>query len=382
MTDLLPSISVATLENPRIVDWKQLRGSRAAPIRIRPPYLPAHSFYHPYFQWSQHPSVQVAIATVRDAILCVGHGDSGMVILNSGEAVREQSMFAKSFSKGEWSRPAAPDSTLEAAYVAFDARWFNYYHLLCCTAARLQIAKDAEILDVPLVVPRFDVAEEERKAVTKDTYFSVINSSGLSRNVTFLSEGRYLVKYLYLPIILPESESRAGARWDHLIPQKTEFGMPNVASSITDISELGSFYNIFDKIKAKVLNGQRKQFRKRPIYLDRADSRISQTMRTQILGNLSKFGIERVLLENLSFEDQILCMSRASAIISPHGAGLSNLLFADPGTQVFEILQKIPTEVVYRPYFYQLASGRGLPYSALDPTGVRDIAEQLADIFA
>ncbi len=48
-------------------------------------------------------------------------------------------------------------------------------------------------------------------------------------------------------------------------------------------------------------------------------------------------GWETVTLEDMSIEDQVKCFSSATHILSPHGAGLINLLWCHPGTKVIEI---------------------------------------------
>lgn len=52
---------------------------------------------------------------------------------------------------------------------------------------------------------------------------------------------------------------------------------------------------------------------------------------------LSRYGFETVYLEGKSTLDQVLLFQSAEFVISPHGAGLSNLLFCHPGTKVIEL---------------------------------------------
>lgn len=51
---------------------------------------------------------------------------------------------------------------------------------------------------------------------------------------------------------------------------------------------------------------------------------------------LEKTGAELVILEKMSFADQVSLFSGVSVVIAPHGAGLTNLVFAT-GAQVFEL---------------------------------------------
>jgi len=51
-------------------------------------------------------------------------------------------------------------------------------------------------------------------------------------------------------------------------------------------------------------------------------------------------GWETVTLSNMSIKEQIKIFSEASHVISPHGAGLLNIVFCQPGVKVIEIAQK------------------------------------------
>ncbi|MCB1756161.1 MAG: glycosyltransferase family 61 protein [Gammaproteobacteria bacterium] len=58
--------------------------------------------------------------------------------------------------------------------------------------------------------------------------------------------------------------------------------------------------------------------------------------RDEVKAVLLKHGFDVVQSENHSFEDQISIFANASHVVSPHGAGLANLVFCKPGTKVFE----------------------------------------------
>lgn len=49
-------------------------------------------------------------------------------------------------------------------------------------------------------------------------------------------------------------------------------------------------------------------------------------------------GFQIVLAESLSIENQIELFSAASVVVGPHGAGLVNLVFCEPGTKVLELV--------------------------------------------
>jgi glycosyltransferase involved in cell wall biosynthesis len=68
---------------------------------------------------------------------------------------------------------------------------------------------------------------------------------------------------------------------------------------------------------------------------------------------LAKHGFETVFLEGMSIRDQISLFQSADFVIGAHGAGLTNLLFCEPGTKVLEFM---PT-VEMRPFFWLISEG-------------------------
>jgi capsular polysaccharide biosynthesis protein len=73
---------------------------------------------------------------------------------------------------------------------------------------------------------------------------------------------------------------------------------------------------------------------------------------------LQRYGFISVTLEALSVREQIAVFANAEVIISPHGAGLANIVFSQPSTKLIEIF--MPDEVLF--YYWQIASYIGLNY--------------------
>jgi capsular polysaccharide biosynthesis protein len=71
----------------------------------------------------------------------------------------------------------------------------------------------------------------------------------------------------------------------------------------------------------------------------------------QVQAFLSRYHFETVYLEGMSMPDQILLFQSAHFIISPHGAGLANLLFCEPGTKVIELMPVVEM----RPFFWLIS---------------------------
>ncbi len=73
---------------------------------------------------------------------------------------------------------------------------------------------------------------------------------------------------------------------------------------------------------------------------------------------LADNGFEIVEAESLSFEEQVEMFGEAEAIVGPHGAGLTNILFAPAGCKVLEIFDPNHVKVMY----YALADVLKQPY--------------------
>jgi len=77
---------------------------------------------------------------------------------------------------------------------------------------------------------------------------------------------------------------------------------------------------------------------KRRIYLCREDAASRRLTNERELADLvARWGFERHLLGDMSFQAQVDLFSGAEAVVAVHGAGLANLLFCPEGATVFEI---------------------------------------------
>ncbi|MEG3847271.1 tetratricopeptide repeat protein [Microcoleus sp. herbarium19] len=57
----------------------------------------------------------------------------------------------------------------------------------------------------------------------------------------------------------------------------------------------------------------------------------------EVVGCLEKLGFRTVKLETMSVAEQAACLAAAKVVVAPHGGGLTNLVFCNPGTKVIEI---------------------------------------------
>ncbi len=95
------------------------------------------------------------------------------------------------------------------------------------------------------------------------------------------------------------------------------------------------------------------------IYLNRSQTvyrRVENEV--EIINFLSRFGFRNVATENLSIREQVELLSSAEIVVAPHGAGLTNLVFCQPGTKVIELLSPQAVSTL----FWNLGNHMGLDY--------------------
>ncbi len=84
------------------------------------------------------------------------------------------------------------------------------------------------------------------------------------------------------------------------------------------------------------------------IYISRAKATHRKVINEEkLVDKLEEIGVESVILESKSMEEQTQCFASAHQIIGPHGAGLSNLVFCSPGTKVIEVFSPNYVETHY-----------------------------------
>ena len=76
----------------------------------------------------------------------------------------------------------------------------------------------------------------------------------------------------------------------------------------------------------------------RRIYVERGQTRVRRIVNeAEVISLLSEYGFAPVRMDGMSVAAQANLFANAEAIIGVHGAALTNLLFAQPGTRVIEI---------------------------------------------
>jgi capsular polysaccharide biosynthesis protein len=116
---------------------------------------------------------------------------------------------------------------------------------------------------------------------------------------------------------------------------------------------------VLDRVAAGV---NRARGRGRRIYIDRRGAwRRKLLNEDAVIEALAPFGLELVLLEEMTIEAQIGLFRDAALIVAPHGAGLTNLVYAQPGCRVLELQMDAYVNWAFR----RFAALRGVQYDCI-----------------
>jgi capsular polysaccharide biosynthesis protein len=97
----------------------------------------------------------------------------------------------------------------------------------------------------------------------------------------------------------------------------------------------------------------------RRVYISRGLASYRRVLNeAEVIQLLRRHGFEEISFEQLSMCEQAEYMASCEAVVAPHGAGLSNIVFCSPGTKVIEIFSP---ELVAG-YFWKLSNQMDLDY--------------------
>lgn len=120
----------------------------------------------------------------------------------------------------------------------------------------------------------------------------------------------------------------------------------------------------------------------RRLYLNRNKVSYRKVLNEAALEDfLAERGFESITLENLSVMEQAQLLSEAEAVVAPHGAGLTNIVFCQPETKIIELLHHSAVNEMY----WVISNSIGLDYSYIltegeHPEDFVDPYENFADL--
>ncbi len=103
----------------------------------------------------------------------------------------------------------------------------------------------------------------------------------------------------------------------------------------------------------------------RRIFVSRSKAKRRRILNeAEVMAFLAPHGFEAVCFEDLSIRETAQLLAQSSHIVSPHGAGLANLIFAQPGTRVMELFNAHLSQE-----YWVICNQGGLPYFPFEANG-------------
>lgn len=282
----------------------------------------------PHVSWAQTaygsfscPLYLIRQATVHGPAGIVGVGDRA-VAETLWHTVPERDGFRR--AGGDIVLPARPAEALPGLTVSLLGPAHNYFHAVVEGIARLAIVPDDVLARTARVLlPAGGLAQAELMALHG-------LPPGVALRVVAPGE-RFLAEELALP-------------W-----------------SVHNLFEFHPRLNaFFDRVLAGLPRGEARFPRR--IYVDRRGSRMRPLVNEDaVVAALEARGFEAVRLEGLAPAEQAALFRDAEIVVAPHGAGLTNLGFAQPGCRVVELMMDAYLNWGFR----RIAALRGLAYDCV-----------------
>jgi len=294
-------------------------------VEMAPP-LTADGTINPVYRGAQcYRYPPLFLAHIRNGRLL---GSDGVVLTSDG-LVLEESTFAWEAPPAEWpvfSRLRVPEIAQKPGamltLLSPVSAKPNYFHWWVDTLPRLAVAEAAGIRHFQVIVPE-KMEGWQRESLERLGYPS-------DRWVTFGDE-HWQVESLLFPSFLGYSGMVRPWAVDWL---RRKIGLPKSASP------------------------------KRRFYLTRAKAgnrRVANE--AELVPTLKSFKFEMVETQGMTLMEQVKLFSSAECVVSIHGAGLANLLFAPPKTRVVEFMSPHPAYT--NTCYYSLCSAIGHRYAVI-----------------
>lgn len=266
------------------------------------------------------------VVPISDALYS---GSNHVVFTQDMKIVDESSNAGKLkyiFQKDLYSRN---EILISGSSILWRSRFHNYYHLLIDTLPRLLPFKDSTIS-----------GNEE---------LNLVCPGGLSKTDRF-----FLDKLGLENIRMVEGEEQAVYRLETLLftPHKTR-------------RQAGYIPPKYVEQLRSVLHPSRESKQDKRIFISRENARRRKVENLDdVWSALAQRGFQKVVLEDLTPQEQIDVLFDAEAVVGTHGAGLTNMLFSTK----LKVLEIFPTWYVV-PHYYYLSKSLGFEYDYLCGSG-------------
>lgn len=327
-------------------------------LKRRPPRPSGGGSVHPAFAVERHHlNEPVYVAVLPSAYLL---GPNGVVITSDGGVV-EESAWGRGYLDNDraWQSCRLPRAEqLAGRFYTIAGRGpdVGYYHWILDMLPRLMAWERLPTDDVQLIV-NTPLRRWQRES---------LSMLGMENVPVVPLERRHLqLEALYFPSYVgAPSPHPQGCRW------------------------------LRERLLARTPGGEPR----RRLYVSRAGARSRRILNEEsLLPVLHEFGFEVVNSEELDFAAQVRLFASAEAVVGPHGAGLTNILFAPPDCKVLEIFEPayVPAmyyflaDIIEQEYWYLVARPAGRRGPQHEGSGFDDImitrdelARALQEMFA
>ncbi|NEP81005.1 MAG: tetratricopeptide repeat protein [Okeania sp. SIO3B3] len=293
-------------------DWEIISSSLESNIihlKIYPE-VPVTFFASQTIDSKLHPSFQEKKLKLTEAFVAIVPEGRGCVELRTTAVISSDNKLVSDVSTG-CAAVIMSSSQLPPIYyinknVAFlSAKWGekNYFHWMFDVVARIDLLRRTDIK-----IDKFIFGNCEKKFQKES-----LEALGISQDK--IIESRLYPHIKAQQLIVPSCSAKQREIWVNKWSCEFLRSLFLKPQNITEVSERPKRIYISRKLASwrRVLNEE------------------------EVVNLLEKFGFVSLTLESMTIAEQVSYMAAAKVVISPHGAGLTNLVFCSPGTKVIEI---------------------------------------------
>lgn len=307
------------------------------------------------------PALAYKVASVDKGFLLIEAGSDGVVFAEDGRYLKETAQFSnQGYRRYDLATLQARAQTIdEDAFLGIDPGWTNYYHWMVTAIGRMlihdRVFNDRRRIVVADFAHRSANPGSHPPSFAGTVWDQTLDASGLAPRILPLKDGVYRFR-------------RLDVAWlDYPQPAFLACLHPFQTAMRALRSRIGAAEpprgNVLTRAAQAIRRGAREPAKGGRHILVRKDTSRLPDYAAEVLQTLQdRRGFTIIRPEELDFRQQAALFSAAEIVVSPHGAGLTNLLLGGPQIKVIELNMRIDRNTYIRPWFYLIADGCGQEY--------------------
>jgi hypothetical protein len=267
--------------------------------------------------------------------------------------------------------PAAKINFLKNVRISSNSVVFNYFKIFgeSCIGNNYEKYRRGFRFFLKFIFPKFNFSKKRFLLITDEwtSNYYHWHIFALRKLLTLKEENLIENSLLFLPkkyqrykFVLPSLE-KFGIKKNQIVFLRRKSNIK--VSELVFVTMSQHYPSAFQKIRKTSLQNQKStlDFGER-IYISRQE----QVLRfieneEEVVELLSRYGFKKIIIEKFSYDEQIAICSKIKYLISPHGAGLTNLLFMPEKASILEMATS-PDRIKPITEYYKLASMLGIKY--------------------